>query len=213
MIRALLSAGLRSVAIVCCVAATGTGCGRPDAVTAAGTDVDSLIVSLDDVRRIANLQDLNQYSHGDADRPGNEDADAPEPCRSVYDQQVAFGSDWRQFRTVTYNALVSASHGAPAKMYVVTQAVGIYPDGSAARAAFDRLAPALTACSELRRKYYDFTVSHQDPATVALDYPEGQSKVVYRVKSTALIDIVVQGFSQSERIAATTLQTIADRIA
>jgi hypothetical protein len=181
-------------------------------VAAPSNDADSLIVSLDDVRRIADLKDLTSYPYGDRHQPANQDADSPAPCRSAYDQQVTFGTDWNQFRTVTYNALVGTSPGGPKKMYVVTQAVGIYPDTGAAQDAFDRLVPNLEACSALHVKYYDFTVSRPNPSTVTLDYAKQQPKIIYRVKSSTLIDIVVQGFPQSEQIADSVLQTIADRI-
>lgn len=208
----MTTAGLRKLATAWCLAATLAGCTHPNAGTASDPDVDSLMVSVDDVRSIADLPALAPFPAGDLRRPASQDADTAGPCRPAYDQEAAFGTDWTQFRSVTYNALVGAAAGSAKKMYIVTQAVGSYADDGAARAAFERLVPALTACAELRLKYYDFTVRRQDSTTVALDYPNRQSNVIYRVKSDTLIDIVVQGFPQSEHIAETVLQTIADRI-
>lgn len=95
----------------------------------------------------------------------------------------------------------------------VLQAVGVYPSNDVERAAFDRLAPDLTACAGLHAKHYDFAVNQPDTSTVVLNF-NGPSpwKMAYRVKSSVLINVAVLGLPQSGQTAQAVLATIADRI-
>ncbi|WP_081967990.1 sensor domain-containing protein [Mycobacterium kyorinense] len=200
---------VKAAVTICCLAAL-SGCthSSPLKATAAPTapslSADSLIVSLDDVRRIANYDDLNSLDLLDVRRPYNDHANDPRfpgRCQVVFDQDVAFGSNYKQFRSVQYSG---ASNRA------VTQAVGIYPDEAAARAAFDRVTAELTACSELHLADLPFTVRKLDPSTVARCAE--QCPHIYRVKSSVLIDVDVVHFSDSQQIANSVLQMISDRI-
>jgi hypothetical protein len=91
------------------------------------------------------------------------------------------------------------------------QSVGIYPDERAARAAFDRLAPALTACSSLHAKHYDFTVDQPDNSTVALEYASG-ARDIFHVKSSVLTQVDAGGFAHPDQVAGAVVQMISDRI-
>ena len=89
----------------------------------------------------------------------------PEPCLPAYHEDVAFGTDWTQFRTVAYATDTSPGPGQAKAMVDIIQAAGVYRDANAARAAFDRVAAALTACADLHTPRYDFGVDKKDPST------------------------------------------------
>lgn len=171
-----------------------------------GLSADTLIVSLEEVRRIADFPDLNSQPLLDVRQPGGlhqYDSQYPSPCQVTFDQDVAFGNDWKQFRSVGY---VGAGN------YGVTQAVGVYPDPPAARAAFDRVASALTACSALNVPNFGFTVRQPDPSTIERCV-DNRCFDAFRVKSSVLINVDVAHFPRTaEQIATTVLQTISDRI-
>lgn len=201
---------------------------RPDALATPAAVADSLVVSLDDVRQITGVGDLASNPNGDDDQPRHPSSDPPGACR-VFDPQVAFGSNWTQFRSAVYNGvayeplpavpepgpnppdIAGGAASLPPKPLMIGQAVGIYADGNAARAAFERLIPALIECSALRTKYYDFDVDQPDQSTVVLNYGI-ESEVIYRVKDSVLINLSASGFSDSGRIADTILRNITDRI-
>lgn len=209
--KAAAIVGLLVVAISACAHSETAVKEKADPVSAAAAD--SLIVDLDEVRRITHVDGLTSYPEGDVRQPAHFDSDVPAPCQAAYDQESAYGDGWTRFRSVTYSGVTSSVPGGANKMMVVTQAVGIYPDDVASRSAFDRLVPLLNACSAMHVKYYDFTVETPDDSTVELHYGEpSSSKVIYRVKSSVLIDVVVQGFADSGRIGGTVIDAIADGI-
>jgi hypothetical protein len=212
-VRKFLRAAGKSAVFACSVAVAVSACAHQDVAVNStepdsGITADSLILGVDDVRRIAGFAGLTSEPALDLRQPGHSDSGAPAPCRIVFDQEVTFDGGWTQFRSVTYNGENNA--GPAPVINGVAQAVGIYPDDAAAHTAFDRLVPALTACSTLHARYYDFTVQRRDPSTVALCYDQCSS--MYRVKSSVLINVEVSQFKQSERIARTVLQNIADRV-
>lgn len=219
VIRAVLITAGRSAATACCVALAASGCTHRDAAVATRTEptaavaVDSLIVSVADVRGITDFEGLTPYPDGDVHQPVHHDSDAPAPCRSAYDQEAVFGAGWTQFRSVTYSGTTSPAPGGANKMLVVTQSAGGYPDEAAARAVFNRLVPLLNACSVLHVKYYDFVVDKPDNVTVELNFPSPNlSKIMYRMKSRVLTSVTVQGFPEAGRIAPTVLDAMTDRI-
>jgi hypothetical protein len=219
VIRPIRAVLCNSFLIACCVAASISACADRTAPVKAGPETpsaiaaDSLLVSLDDVRQISGSNELTSYAKGDLHQPGHHDSDAPAPCRVAYDQETLFGNGLAQFRSMTYSAVTSPVPGGPNKALAITQAVGVYPDGATARTTYDRLVAALPECSALHAKYYEFTVASPDSTTTGLDFPERQqSKFMYRVKSSVLIEVTVQGFAQSDKIAGSILETITDRI-
>ena len=191
----------------CCLIAVISSCaGEHHRFTATASpppsiDPDTLIVSVEDVARIAHFDDLTSDPQLDRRAPGDLDAQSPAPCRAVFDQQAAFGEGWTRFRSVWYS-------GANNKG--VTQAVAVYPSDDAARNAFDRVSSALTACSALHADGFDFTTRKPSASTVSACFE--QCRVMYRWKSSVLIDVSVQHFSDSERIANEVANAIADRI-
>jgi hypothetical protein len=100
---------------------------------------------------------------------------------------------------------------APPKPLMITQVIGIYPDENAARVVFEQLTPTLTECSELHDKYHNFTVIRSNSSAIALDYAIELS-YIYRVQSSALIQVTVGGFPQEEKIAKNIVQDIVDRV-
>lgn len=114
---------------------------------------------------------------------------------------------------MTYNGDVYSGAGQVQVRGVadVVQAVGIYPDPETARAIFDQLLPSLTACAALHDKNYEFTVGQPDPDTVTMN--SKLWKLIYRVKSSVLINVGALGLPQSEQTAQTIVQAITDRVA
>jgi hypothetical protein len=171
-----------------------------------------LIVSLDDVRRIAAFNGLQSGPGSQVERPRHSNSDAPGPCRAVFDQEVAFDGGWTQFHSVTYNGDTYSGVGQTQVRGVAEaiQAVGIYPDHGTAHAVFDRLVQELTACTALHADNYDFAINMADPTTAVLN--SSLWKIIYRVKSSVLINVAALGLPQSEETAQTILRTITDRV-
>lgn len=196
------------VILGCCLVMSA--CGATSTEPVSSVSIDSLIVSVDEVRRIASFDGLSSKSGSEERSPRHFDSDAPGPCQAVFGRAVAFGSDWAQFRSVTYGGTTNTGPGQSHMMAVVGQAVGIYPSEHAARNAFDRLIPPLTACSKLNVKHYDFTINKLDSSTVALN--SDVWNVMYRVQSSVLIDVSVLGLQNSEQTAHNVLGAISDRV-
>jgi hypothetical protein len=225
-IRTALTAVAKSVVFLYCTMLATSACAHPGpAITknsrpASAIAAETLIVNLDDVRRITGYDYLKPNPDVDPDQPGRPNSEPPGACR-VLDPTVAFGSDWTQFRSAVYNGFdvprlpgptATGPHApAPAKPRLVMQSIGIYPDERAARTAFDRLAPALTACSALHAKHYDFTVGQPNSSTITLNHPSG-SEDIFHVQSSALIYVAVGGFPQTDQIVHAILQNIVNRI-
>lgn len=235
VISAMLNKVVRSAVIVEGATAMMSACAHTESSTTTTTAVvssaatptaDSLIVSLDDVRRVAGVDDLMADPRGDEDQPKHLSSSPPGRC-AVFDPQVAFGSEWSQYRSTVYNGLdQAASAGSPApaapgsvdavipappKPLMIIQTVAVYPDADEARAAFENIIPALIECSALHAKYYDFTVDQPDASTAVLKYPN-EFEGIYRVASRVLIQVSAGGFSRTGRVADAILQEISDRV-
>jgi PknH-like extracellular domain len=215
-----------AVGVICCMLSMATSsCHRNSADNdthppSRAIDAAALLVSVADADHLAGINNLRVNPKVESNHPRSPHSTPPGACR-VLDPTVAFGSEWAQFRTAVYNGApapaapqapaTAATAPAPARPLLLSQSVGIYPDQRAARAAFDRLAPALAACSSLHANYYDFTVSQPDNSTVALEYPSG-IRNIFRVKSSILIYVDAAGFAHSDQLAQAVIQTISDRI-
>lgn len=233
-IRAAVAKVAQFGVLVCGVVVAASACAQSECADQAGTHsmspggADSLVVSLDAVRQITGVDGLTSNPDGDDHRPHQPSSEPPGPCR-VFDPQVAFGSNWIQFRSTVYNGLayepIPAAHepgamppdsaGAaaslPSKPLMVGQTVGIYPNRNTANVTFERLVPALIECSALHAKYYEFTIHRPDKSTVVLNYGN-DSKAMYHVKGPALINLSALGFPESERVMDTILQDITNRV-
>lgn len=207
MIRTALAAWLGAVVIAGAIPLAAPGA-VPQAAAAPSVDADSLIVSLGDVQRLTGRDDLVAEPIQSAPAPESGDPHAPVACQAVYSQEGIFGAGWKLFRTAAY----SAETGMVSTMAVVMQAVAVYPDAKAAGAVFDRLVPALQECAELHDSVYDFGVSRPDSSTVVLDYRVSQRSVVYRLKSSVLINVVAGGFPDPGQVGAGVAQRIAERV-
>ncbi|AGL37523.1 sensor domain-containing protein [Mycobacterium avium] len=200
------------------VASLLPGCGRTDTpttketTTTSGKSVETLLVNLDDVRRIADTESLNSGPGSQVQQPRHSDSNTPTPCRAVFDQEAIFDGDWTQFRSATYNGDVYSGTGQVKVRGIanVVQAVGIYRDADTARAHFDQLLPSLTACTALHAKNYDFTVRQLDTDTLSLS--SSVWKLFYRVKSSVLLYVGALGVPQTEQSAQQILQTITNRV-
>jgi len=174
----------------------------PVATADPGVAVDPLLLSVEDVRAIAGNADLAPAEP--VDRPGGQhqyDAQYPSQCHGVYNQDDAFGGGYNQFRSVSY--------AGPANR-AVTQAVAVYPNSAAARAALTRLGKALNACSEMAVPGMAITAQVLDRTTFAVC--EAQCASLYRAAGPVLIGVEAAQFGDSDRIATAVLQQISGRV-
>lgn len=213
-----VSAKITVAACVIALAAcghSGTDTNKAGSRTGQKVDAHSLIIGIDDVRRVAgenNLAPAPGPSPAEVHEPRHHDSKLPAPCQAVFDQQVAFDGHWTQFDSTTDSADVYKGAGDTKIRMIanVTQAVAIYADDAAAQNTFDQLKTKLTACPGLGVKNYDYTIDDSDPSTVMLS--TNVWAVVYRLKSAALINVTALGLNQPEPTARTLAQSISDRI-
>lgn len=204
----MIRKGFKSPAITCCLFVALSACHSGGVGAAPGIDAGSLLVGLGDVQHVADRDDLTSLPVRDAPASHHESSYTPEQCRPVFGQEDAFGHNWSQFRAVTY----TAAGGEISTISTVAQGIGIYTDDGAARSEFNRLVASFEACAALEAKLYDFSLNKQDPSTVALVFPGNSQSVMYRVASSVLIDVVVQGIPRSDQIAETVAQMISERV-
>jgi PknH-like extracellular domain len=179
--------------------------------TGPSSRVDDMIVSVEDVRHIADAEDLATRSEVDTHKPPTADASAPEPCRPVGHNDLTFGSGWSEFRSAGYHGVTDNIEPLGNSMVNgVTQAVARYPNADKAQAAFRQLETSLQACVALHNPEYDFTLDKPDPATLRIT--DHQWCHLYRVKAAVMVSVGAVGLEASDRIASTVLQTITDRI-
>lgn len=104
------STAAKSAVIVCCAAIATTACSFQATSTQPSTApptsrVDSLIVSIEDVRRIANYEELAAHFQTDLREPPEADTNVPGPCRVVGSSDRTFGTDWSEFRSAGYHGV------------------------------------------------------------------------------------------------------------
>ncbi|ETW24499.1 hypothetical protein MGAST_08030 [Mycobacterium gastri 'Wayne'] len=215
-IRAALAGTGRSLLIICTALLVITACShkgtsaKPTATTAP-TGADALIISVEEVRRIANYEELTAHSRADLRRPPPGDLNAPGPCRAAGTSDLTFASGWMEFRSAGYSGVTDdIDPGGMVMVDSVSQAVAIYPDAHAALAALDQLEASLNACMALHDPKYTFNVDKPDPATLRIT-DQGWSHL-YRVKNAVLMSVGVLGIEPAERIANTVLDAICDRV-
>ncbi|OBK46192.1 sensor domain-containing protein [Mycobacterium kubicae] len=200
-----------ALVVSCAIAACSHHGTAAKPAPAAGTHADSLIVSVEEVRRIANHEGLTAHSHADLRHPPPGDLTAPGPCRAAGISDLTFGAGWSEFRSAGYHGITDdLKPGGPAMIQTVSQAVAIYPDATTARGVLGQLESALQACTALHDSNYDFTIDRPDAGTVRIT-DEGWSHL-YRAKSSVLISVGVLGVEPADRIAATIMQTATDRV-
>lgn len=179
--------------------------------TSAATGADALIVSIDDVRRIANYEELTAHAHADLRHPPVGDVNAPGPCRAAGTSDLTFAGGWTEFRSAGYSGVTDdIDPGGLAMVDSVNQAVAIYPDAHAARSALDQLHASLNACVALHDPKYDFKLDKPD--TSSLWITDNGWSHQYRVKNAVLMSVGVLGIEPAERIASAILDNITDRI-
>ncbi|SOJ57297.1 hypothetical protein MSIMFB_04773 [Mycobacterium simulans] len=204
-----------SAVLACCALVAITACSHSGTSakpsSAPVSRADALIVSVEDVRRIANYEELTAHSHADLRHPPQGDLNAPGPCRAAGTSDLTFGSGWSEFRSAGYHGITDdLKPGGPAMIQSVSQAVAVYPDSHTARGALHQLESSLQACIDLHDADYDFTLDKPDPSTLRIT-AEAWSHV-YREKSSVLMSVGVVGLEPAERIATAILQTTTDRI-
>jgi PknH-like protein len=179
--------------------------------TAPASGVDNLIVSVEDVRRIANADNLTPHTEADLHKPPPADVNAPGPCRAVGHNDLTFGSGWSEFRSAGYHGVTDdIEPGGNAMVNGVTQAVARYPSSDAALGAFHQLESSLQACVALHDANYDFTLDKPDSSTLRISAQEWSH--LYRAKSAVTVSVGVVGLQSAEQIANTILGMITDRI-
>lgn len=207
--------GLRTTTAVVGALIALTGCTHRDKAAAPGEApggrADVLIVSIDEVRRIANYEELTAHSHADLRQPPPGDLNAPAPCRAAGISDVTFGTGWTEFRSAGYHGITDdLKPGGPAMIETVSQAVAVYPDTSTARGVLHQLESSLQACIDLHDPRYDFTIDRPDSATVRISARAWSH--VYREKAAVLMSVGVLGLEPADQIAKTILQMATDRI-
>ena len=146
-------------ALVCAAVIAVSGCshhtGTPAKSSTAPVGIDGLIVSVDDVRRIANADDLAPHAVVDLHSPPRGDVNAPGPCRAVGHSDLTFGTGWQEFRSAGYNGVTDDTlPGGNSLVNGVTQAVARYPNSNTAQEAFRKLETTLQACVDLHDPNY-----------------------------------------------------------
>jgi PknH-like extracellular domain len=170
-----------------------------------------MIVGVEDVRHIANAEDLKPRAGTDTHKPPPADANAPEPCRPVGHNDLTFGNGWTEFRSAGYNGVTDdIEPGGNSMVNEVTQAVARYPTSDKAVAALHQLESSLQACLAAHNPEYQFALDKPDSATVRIT--DNQWCHLYRVKSAVMVSVGVLGLEAADQIANTVLQTISDRI-
>jgi hypothetical protein len=208
----------KAAVVGCSIAIAIPSCSHPPAhiiptqSPAAQITADSLIVGVDDVRRIAGVDTLAAASGSEIHQPRHKASTLPTPCQAVFDQQSAFDGTWKQFDSTTYSANIYKDLGANRIREIadVSQAIAVYPNDNAAHTAFNRLVTDLQACPPLHVPNYNYTIDTTDPSVIAL-HTEGWA-VIYHVKSSMLANVAVLGVDAPERAARDTDRVISDRI-
>lgn len=173
--------------------------------------VDDMIVSVQDVRRIADVDSLSPHSEADVHKPPPADANAPGPCRAVGHNDITFGSGWSEFRSAGYHGVTDdIEPGGNSMINGVTQAVGRYPNTDAALGAFHQLETAVQACSNLHDPNYQFNLDKPDPSTLRIT--ADQWTHLYRTKSAVMVSVGVVGLQSADQIANTILRMVTDRV-
>ncbi len=173
--------------------------------------VDGLIVSLADVRHIANADGLTPHPEWDLQKPPPANANAPMPCRVLGHNDQTFGSAWSEFRSAGYHGVTDdIAPGGNEMVNGVSQAVARYPNSASELAAFGQLESSLQACVALHDASYDFALDKPDPSTLRISAEKWSH--VYRSKSLVLVSVGVEGLESADQIASNVLQTITDRI-
>ncbi|ODR01096.1 hypothetical protein BST27_01270 [Mycobacterium intermedium] len=206
----------RSAFVACCAVFVIPACSHDSTAanpnpTPQATGIDALIVSVEDVRRIADYDELTTHGRETMRNPPPGDLNAPGPCRAAGTSDVTFAGGWNEFRSAGYSGVSDdIDPGGSALVGSVSQAVAIYPDERTARSALDRLLSSLQACVDLHDPHYDFKVDKSDATTVRIT-DQGWSHF-YRAKNAVLISVGVVGIEPAERIASDVLQVVTDRV-
>lgn len=207
-----MASARRAVFVISCAVAVLTGCSHHSTPSPpAATGADALIVSVEEVRRIANYDELTAHEHANLRNPPAGDVNAPGPCRAAGTSDLTFASGWTEFRSAGYSGVTDdIDPGGLALVDSVSQAVAIYPDSHAARSALDQLANSLNACVALHDVKYDFKLDKPDALTLRIT-DHGWSHQ-YRAKNSVLMSVGVLGIEPAERISTDILDLISNRI-
>lgn len=186
--------------------------GHPAATPSPHAYADSLVISLDDARRIANFEGLQPYSYADRHDPPQETiGNPPGPCRAVGTTDLTFAGGWKEYRSVAYaGSTDDLRPGGIAPINEVTNAVVVYPDANAARGALNQLHTTLDQCAALHHTAYDFALNKPDSLTLKLN-SDGWIHL-YTVKSSVLVSVGVLGIEPTDQVASAVLQTVTDRV-
>ncbi|OBH79949.1 hypothetical protein A5681_05030 [Mycobacterium scrofulaceum] len=202
---------LSAVLVAVVVSACSHSPGHPAATPSPHAYADSLAISLDDARRIANFEGLQPYSSDRHDPPRETVGNPPAPCRTVGTTELTFAGGWKEYRSVAYaGSTADARPGGIAPINEVTNAVVVYPDANAARGALNQLHTTLDQCASLHPTAYDFALNKPDSLTLKLN-SDGWIHL-YTVKSSVLVSVGVLGIEPTDQVASAVLQTVTDRV-
>lgn len=216
-----LAADASASLITCCAIVFVCACAHPGAPArprtnpTAGIAIDGLIISVDDVRRIAMFDGLTQQPQLEMTQPPTPNPNAPIACQAVGNTNRTFGNNWIIFHAVSYTAAVGSATPAfhTRVIALVRQTIAAYPSSDAAHTALDGLVSALAECAALHANAdYQFTMEMLDPSTATLKSTDNTWTETYRVKSSVLIDVLVSGLPSHGPTANSILSAITDRV-
>jgi hypothetical protein len=113
----------------------------PAAAEPGAPDLDSVVLSLDEVNAIVRGNGGTLHDNPDRDRRAPKDygepPGVPEPCRNSGAPTKIYGGDYTAFRSVSYSGFSNVG---------VQQVVAVYPSPEVARRVFDTYVANLKAC-------------------------------------------------------------------
>nr|CEL21531.1 hypothetical protein [Kibdelosporangium sp. MJ126-NF4]CTQ95902.1 hypothetical protein [Kibdelosporangium sp. MJ126-NF4] len=205
---------LAVVAVMAATACTNPVSGQPQAKVAPGT-IEATFLPLDEVSALVGTTLAAQQSVSEPPRPLS--ADPPVCAVAVGPATVSvYARGWRSFGSVSYQDS-STEH-------VVTQVLGVYPDETGAKAAFETLSSGLAQCPTAVRANpdrgmakwsykVDTTVTDSVGWTASQDGGDGWACARQaRRKGNALIQVSVCQAGDGKPAAAAILDKFAGRV-
>lgn len=190
------------VATLCMLGVLGCSRQAADSAHAApAVSADSLIVSVDDVRKVAQAGDLNNVDVHDVHQPKDESdlSDVVTACRPAYSMESLFGTNWKQFRSVGY---------AGSDNRAVYQSVAVYGSDADARATLDQIQADFDRCSASGSSYAK-PVHRESPARLVVST---NGTDTFQTKGPVLVHVRSVHFNDNGKITQAVLHTILDHV-
>lgn len=199
------------VALLCFLLAVCLGCRSPQPEQA-----DTLRpLDLEQIRTLTGAEwlgrgfDISEPAEGDGEQFGG--------CQALSEIRSVYGDDWQSFRAVGDSGPEPLSPAPttqqpepgrpqapvlakPRMVVLANQAVASYPDADRAREVFDRRVEFLRECAASDEDAFTGAVRQSDPQTVT--YTSSVSTIVFAIRATDLISVLVMGLPDNETAAS-----------